>query len=368
MIDICLPKLNVNEESCLIAEWLCEDGQEIEKNEVIAVIETSKAAVDLEAEESGIIHRLICEEEECVVGDPIARIFKSELERQQFLCSEKQPTKPSIKTSMIITKKARALIDSSNITGEQLASIGKEIIKVSDVEKLIEGNKSETAITLNRQQLRVAKTVTSSRQTIPWAFLVMKVCCDNLLTLLSNINGESRYDIGLPEYFVKTAGQLRANFPFFFGSLKDEKTFLPSEKANIGVTLDLGKGLFIPVVKDVESLTLIEVAEILADYKHMAFRNTFAEADLTGGNFSVSLNTDEGIVTSVPVIAPSQTCMLSLAAVYQEVILRDNKTVVKNMINLGVAYDHRVINGCDAVSFCNAIKSRIESPEEFHVD
>ena len=166
------------------------------------------------------------------------------------------------------------------------------------------------------------------------------------------------------EYLVKICAELRSQFPLFFGKLQDESTFLPASEANIGVTLDVGKGLFIPVIKNAESLTLTDITKKLVDYEYKAFCNEFNEEDLMEGNFSISLmNINHDIIMSIPVIVPFQTGMLSLPAVYEELVMHNGEITVQKFINLGLAYDHRVINGRNATEFCEVLKTRIESPE-----
>lgn len=365
MYEIVLPKFNNNDESYTLLYWLLDTGKPVSKQEAIAVFETSKAAFDLESEAEGILHPLPQAGDECKPGDVIGYVFATEQERQDFINNLGAKAKTTDDKSLTITKAAQELIDKHDISEESIRKLGKNIIKRPDIEKLI-SEQSQGAVTgleISRQQIAIARVVTQSHTQIPKAFLLMKVYCDAATKMLNDYGAKHDVIIGLPELLVKITATLLPDFPFFFGSLIDDSRFMPGEVANIGVTLDLGKGLFIPVIKNVGEKSLSYIANTLFDFRYKAMRGQFTEEELNQGNISISINMDKDSLVTIPIILPSQTCMLSLGGIQEEVYLDEEQNVKnRSYINLGLAYDHRVINGREASEFLTGIKTKIEQP------
>ena len=381
MHSIVIPKLNANDDVCILTVWSVADGERVSAGALLAVLETSKTALELVAEVDGLLLRDFAEGNEARVGQSIGYLFPDEAARAAFLDSGARLT-PEVSTSRI-TRKARDLMDRHRLTESDLAALGKSVIRESDVRALLATRVGEPdrdlpplpartgrpadAIELTRHQRAVARTVTASRREIPDAFLLIKIDCDRALDSLAATSATTGMQVGLLEALVWLTGKLRSGHPHFFGHVIDEESFLPATAAHIGVTLDQGRGLFVPVVRDVDRLTLEQVAETLDEYRYRAFRGEFAEPSLGEGAFSVALIAEPDVVFSVPVILPGQVGMLSLCAVMEEFILDDGEIRARRVTHLGLAYDHRFINGREAGAFCRELKNAIEGWGENHV-
>lgn len=366
MHKIILPKFNNNDDSYLLLEWLVENGQTVKPAEDIAIFETSKAAFDLSSEAEGILHYLPKVGDECSPGDLLGYIFATEAERQDFL-NRPEAQQTSAVSSFTITKAAEELMQQHGIAETDLVALGKAVIKKTDIEAVISQRlQPETiGIEVSRHQVAIAQTVSHSHTTIPKAFLLTKVYCDAANQALQTYSAAHDVMVGLSELLIQATGHLCAKFPFFFGQLVSESCFVPAEAAHVGLTLDLGRGLFIPVVKAAGAQPLAELANLLMEFRMKAMRGAFKEEELNGGNISISLNMDADTVLVLPIILPGQTCMISLAAMQEEVYLDAHQTVAtRSYVHLGLAYDHRVINGRDAAQFLGAIKAVMESPTE----
>lgn len=366
MNKIIIPQLNANDESCTLNEWIIDSGEKVKKGDVIAILESSKAAYDFESEAEGILYHLINEGEEAAFGSCIGYIFENEEEKDGFLTTQRKQQEE--KSSFKITKLADVLMKQHNITEEHLKSLNKTVIKKSDIETIInkksEGGKS--TYKLSPLQSHIAKVVTLSHNTIPKAFALVKVYSDTLFYSLQKLNSNTEEEdneiLGITEVLVFIVAKLHDQFPLFFSTLTSENSYLTAEFPHIGITIDLGKGLFIPVIKKANRLTLQEIADILMNYRINAMRNSFASDELEGGNISISLNTDDDVIMVSPIILPSQVCMISVSAVQEEVALDAEENIKKvSYFNLGLAYDHRIINGNAAIGFLKTIKEMIET-------
>ncbi|WP_331744069.1 2-oxo acid dehydrogenase subunit E2 (plasmid) [Streptomyces sp. NBC_01136] len=345
MTDITIPKLNNNDDSYVLVQWLFEDGEELPPGEPIAVVETSKAAEELECETGGFLHRLAAERDDCRPGDVIGRIFATEEERRQFVAAQAKPDAGPEVRQLVITEAAKALIARHGIREDALRVLGKTVIKTGDVERLVADSGKPAVASVSKRQQAVADVVTESHRTIPAAFTVTKVNVGSAVDAAKAASERESTLIGLVELLVKAVGGLRAEFPAFYHA-----------GTGVGVTVDVGKGLFIPVVPDPAEKSVAAIADILMEHRIKAMRSDFSERDFAGAGITVSLSTDEGVLFAQPIVFPGQTAMVSLGSTMRELVLAEDGAVVQARIaHIGVAFDHRVINGRDAAQFLSRL-------------
>lgn len=362
MTEIIVPTINTNDLDAVLRQWVRQGGDAVQAGELIAVLETTKASFELEAPAAGILDHVGEVGQRYDFGSVIGRLYPSDEERGRARAEATTPAASTAGGGVVITAAAQRLIDKLGITGEQIRALGKRVLKESDVQAMV-ATADTAATALSLPQQAIARTVTLSRSTIPDAFLLQKIDVTAMLAALIDYRAQRGVMVGLPDVLVWIAARLAPSFPLFFGQLDAQLRFTGSAAGSIGVTLDVGKGLFIPVIRDAAGLTLADVAARMAGFRMKALRNNFEAADLAGGDLSISLNTDEGTVFVQPIILPPQTCMLSLGAVLKELVLSDGGVVSERRhIHLGVAYDHRIINGFQAGAFAKAVKAQLEVP------
>jgi 2-oxoglutarate dehydrogenase E2 component (dihydrolipoamide succinyltransferase) len=265
----------------------------------------------------------------------------------------------------IITAPAQALIDEHGVDPARIRALGKKLIKRSDVLALLETGTGD-AQPLSAVQRAVAAAVTRSHHTIPAAFTAVKLDAGPAIARARALSKEARALIGLPELLVSAVASLHGRFPMCFAELVEadgpggEPAVRPSPGPNVGVTVDVGHGLYVPVLRDADRLSLKEIAERLTAYRTKASQAAFREDDLAGGNIVVTLHTDAAVLLAVPIVFPGQTCALSLCAPQHEFALDSAGNIVKRTtVTLGMAFDHRLVNGREAAMFLNAIRRTI---------
>ncbi|MFI0942879.1 2-oxo acid dehydrogenase subunit E2 [Streptomyces sp. NPDC021020] len=370
-----IPRLNSNDDTCRLVEWTGGDGDRVEDEATVAVVETSKAASDICSEAAGILHTVAAVGAEVRVGEVIGYVFADEDERREFLA--RNPAPPQVPADSpagdgpadglpVLTAPARKLSEEAGLTAADLRGIGKRLVQRSDVEALLAAAGGQRADTLPARQQAVARAVTRAHREVPAAFVVVKVYCDALLDRLAEVNGRDGTAIGVPEAAIAALAGLRERFPLFFTLLEDgERLVPPGERTDIGITVDVGTGLFVPVVTDAGRLGPSGIADRLLEFRIAALRDAFRAEQLTGGQLSVSLHNDADVIAAVPIILAPQVCMLSLPAVQSELHLdADGRVAARRHMSVGLAYDHRLVNGRDAVAFLTAFKAALENPQE----
>lgn len=367
MERINVTRINANDDTYILKQYFYSEKEKVGKGETIASLSSSKSVVDIITKEGGFLHLTSREQDEVAVGATIAIVFETLQELDNYLINEKNSDVSNSEVNKYnFTKLAREFAEENHFTEEELIGLNKKLIKKTDLEELLKKRENSNVkyIQLSRNQKSVAKTVIESHRNIPRAFHLIKADCTVAQTKMGKLTQEFGMIIGYGEVLTVILKEIFSDFPLFYSRIIDDEKVIVPEKPNIGVTIDIGNGLFIPVVKSEQAGSIEEAAESLTEYKLNVFRGELKEEQLTGGTISISLNTENNIVTVIPVILPGQVVMLTVGAVMNELAFDKNnmdKIVERKYVNIGIAYDHRVINGFEAMEFLNRIREKLEA-------
>ncbi|WP_066937552.1 2-oxo acid dehydrogenase subunit E2 [Microtetraspora fusca] len=409
MSEFRVPKLNNNDSAYVLLEWLAEDGAAVRAGDPLVTVETSKAVEELAAEEAGVLRRLLQAGAECVPGQAIARLLARGAEATDAEpgvepgAGHSPGTAPdaAMPGDIVITAPARKLIDELGVSPDEIRALGRKVVRRADLEHLAAGGSREAPppggpaepgrsptpglpairggedrkepdggaagelISLSLAQLRTAEVVERSRREIPSAFTLVNVDVTDALPLTRDLTRRLRALVGLPELVVKAVGGLLDAFPLFFAAPAEGLRARRATAADVGVTVDVGRGLFIPVVRDAGGRSLAEIARDLTGFRRTALEGAFRESDLRGGVITLTLHTHDGVAVATPIVFPGQTCALALTAPRSEVVQDGAGFAVRKVCGLGLSYDHRFVNGREAAKFLAAIRTALETPGHF---
>ncbi|MEU9464809.1 2-oxo acid dehydrogenase subunit E2 [Streptomyces sp. NPDC048312] len=340
-----VPKLNNNDTLYRVVEWLYDEGAWVAKGTAVVSLETSKAIQDIDASESGYLHRAVLPDDDVGVGAVLGHLLAGPPDTTVALPPEPAAAPHPAPDTVRPEPPARRGAPASPQPAEDT---------------------STRRHPLDRAQLGTAEAVARSHAEIPAAFTALRVDVDRALDALDALSEASDAIVGLPDALVKAVATAHESFPLFFGRLEsDGRSVALAEAPHVGVTIDVGSGLFVPVVHNAHTLLITEIADMLMDFRMTAFRTDFTARQLDGGTITISLNPDPGVVLVQPIVLWPQLCMLSVGAVHPEVCIdADTGTPTEHRcITLGLAYDHRVINGRDAALFLTHVKEMLQNEE-----
>lgn len=401
-VRVSVPKLNNNDDSYVLLQWLVQEGQAVAEGEAVVVLETSKAAEEIDSPCAGVLHHIAAEESQCRPGEVIATIAApgalpddlgvDEAERALEGSGQAQTASSAARDrEIVVTDPARVLAERYHIDIASLASLGKPIIRVADIEQIrgatANGARTERATRaperlasgpgwssyrLPDNQQHVARRVTESHQLTPAALAVMKLQLDPLLARAKELAVQLGIFIGWPELLLQITARLRGDHPMMFARPCAEnplKEMQVAGSADVGVTVDVGTGLYIPVIKSADTLSLREIAQAFMRARRGAMRGGLAVEDRGEPALVIAISTTDDVVLTVPLIYPGTVATLMLAGPQRELQLTaDGVPRANTFTNIGLAYDHRYINGRDAISFLQAVKRSAESPTSVEAD
>ncbi len=327
-VPVTAPKLNNNDETYVLLDWLVEEGEQVDQGAPLVELETSKAVEEILAPASGYLRTRVDAGTEIAVGAVLAELLPTP--------REVLPTVP-----------ATAVPASEPAATQTPPATEQANIRV-----------------LDRVQQGIAAVVTRAHREVPAAFTALEVRVDHTVERLRAVSEETGGEIGLAEVLVKAVAVARPAFPSLFGRLVDDRTVALAETADIAVTVDTGNGLYTPVLRDCASRPVGELADDLMDFRLKALRGEFSARELDGGAIGLSLNLEPGVSVVAPIVLWPQLCMVSVGGPLERVVVSAGAAVPATVVTLGLAYDHRVINGRTAVAFLSAVGDSLCDPHQ----
>ncbi|MFD7732802.1 2-oxo acid dehydrogenase subunit E2 [Kitasatospora phosalacinea] len=415
MTEYRMPKVNTNDAAYTLLGWLVEDGGKVAEGEPLLEVETSKAVEELAAPAGGLLELLVPAGRECTPGELLARLHPDaaslDAARQRPAASADSPAPAA--GGPVLTAPARARLAELGIPESAALALDVPVVRRAEVEQLAarlaaNGQPTERAAEqaqpeapapeapraaqaaqttqtaqdpqdppgtvlapLSRNQRAVAATVTASHREVPTAFTAVDVDVTDALAAGRELAAAVGSLVGPAELTVAALATRRATDPACFAALTaDGRGTRLVPGAHIGVTFELGAGLFVPVLHDADRSSLGELSRAMMGHRMAALRGTFRDRDLQAANITLTLHTDPGVSLALPVVFPGQACALSLAAP-RTVVLPDPDGPgfrTRSLVHLGAAFDHRLLNGRQVVSLLTGVKALLEAPHQLAGD
>ncbi|MFJ6198199.1 2-oxo acid dehydrogenase subunit E2 [Micromonospora sp. NPDC092111] len=315
-VAVRVPRLNNNDDRYVLLEWLVAPGATVEIGQAIAAVETSKAIEELAATHPGVLRQDLAAGADCVPGSTIGYVLSA---------GAVPAAAPPVAEPSVVTPPA--------LPGRPLPP----------------------------SQRRIVDVVETSHREIPVAFTAVRVDVTAALAHARRAADESGAEVSLTEVVIAAVASLHERFPALYAQLTGDGRVLDAAQPSVGLTVDVGTGLFLPVIRDAAKLNLGDLADTVVELRMKALRNRLREDDMTGMNFLVALNDTPGVIYAQPIIPPGVTCALSVPDVHREVVLDVGGEVRERMTaDLGLAYDHRLVNGAQAGAYLAALSAALQ--------
>ena len=395
-IDIKSPTFPESVADGTIATWLKNEGDAVTQDEVIAEIETDKVVLEVVAPSNGILTKIIKAEGDVVqsaekigeFSDETVDTDKAELieDSSDEVVEETQPISEKvseIKADKKIAPAAKKIIKEKELDVENIKSSGKgnRVTKADVINHLDQevSNKNTDSNTLSVKSGRQEKRVPMSRLRSTIAKRLVSVKQETaMLTTFNEVDmlpikelrkkygqefeKEHGVKLGFMGFFVIAAVQALRKFPIVNASI-DGQDIVYHGFQDIGVAVSTERGLVVPVIKDADSKSLPEIEKSILEYSLKARDGKLAIEDMQGGTFTISNGGIFGSLLSTPILNAPQTAILGMHAIQDRPVAIEGEVVIRPMMYLAMSYDHRLLDGKEAVSFLVSIKEQLESPE-----
>lgn len=400
-----MPKLGESVTEGTISSWLVKPGDTVEKYDAIAEVLTDKVTAEIPSSFSGTIKEILAEEDETLeVGEVICTIETAdagssepvaEVEQTETKAPEKQETKQvkladapaSGRFSPAVLRIAgENNIDLSTVegTGKGGRITRKDLLQViengpvatkQDVQSQsapqektatpapVRSAAGDREIPINGVRKAIAKHMSVSKQEIPHAWMMVEVDATGLVryrnAVKDSFKKEEGYSLTYFAFFIKAVAQALKEFPQLNSTWAGDKII---EHANINISIAIAAGdlLYVPVIKNADEKSIKGIAREISELAGKARNGKLSQADMEGGTFTVNSTGSFGSVQSMGIINHPQAAILQVESIVKRPVIIDDMIAVRDMVNLCLSIDHRILDGLLAGKFLQAIKANVE--------
>ncbi|MGM0450090.1 MAG: dihydrolipoamide acetyltransferase family protein [Pseudomonadota bacterium] len=372
MSDFLMPSLGGEMTSGKLVEWKVSPGDRVEKGQVIATVETAKAAMDVEVFETGVIEELyVAEDTDVEVGTPLARIGVGrelhEPPREEGPEAPPETPEAVAVAGIIASPAARRQARETGVSLAGLQGSGPDgAVVLRDLPRA-SGTRSAVGAGFEPEPMRqaIAAAMSRSKREIPHYYLATTVDLHRAECWLSDYNAHKPPEdrLLMSALFIKAAALSLACYSELNGHYGDDG-FVAATHVNLGVAVHLrGGGLLAPAIPDANTLTLAELMHRLQDLVRRARGGGLRASEMAGGTATVTALGDRGVDTVYGVIYPPQVAMIGIGRVRRRPLAVDDGIALRLAVDLSLAADHRVCDGHRGALFLNEMEQRLQAPE-----
>ena len=397
LIEIKVPILAESVPDATLLEWNKNLGDSVERGESLIDLETDKVTLEITAPESGILKEILKNEGDLVLENDILAIIDTESSgtvssNEERPKSDASEVESPLAQPLKLGPAARKLAEENNVTLSEIQASGnKGRITKADVldhlNKTHEQNEKDVFSVAAPVQARPAQKDTSRiEERVPMSRLRRKTSERLLIAqkenaLLSTFNEvnmrpimdmrtqfkdefEKRHGVklGFMSFFVKAVVEALKKFPIVNAAV-DGDDIIYHGYFDVGVAVGSERGLVVPVLRDVDKLSLSEIERRIRDFGERARDGKLTIDELTGGTFTISNGGVYGSLLSTPIINTPQSAILGMHKIQERPVASNGEVVIQPMMYLALTYDHRIIDGRDAVQYLDTIRCTLEEPE-----
>lgn len=372
-----------------ISNWVKKEGQEVKQDELIAEIETDKIVLEVLSPINGKIQKIIKDEGEIVnSGELIAQIEESSvIEKKESDQNAEEENFKEEDISQSHGPAVRRMLEEFNLDPKNISGTGKDgRISKADIKNYLEnstkkskGNiekniekvdnfsgREEERVPMSRMRSTIAKRLLSVTQETAMLTTFNEVDMKPIKDLREKYGteffSEHGLKLGFMGFFVAASINALKKFPVANASI-DGNDVVYHGYQDISVAVSTDRGLVVPVIRDADIMTLPDIEKSILEYSEKAKEGKLTIEDMQGGTFTISNGGVFGSLLSTPILNAPQTAILGMHTIQDRAVVIDGKIEVRPMMYLALSYDHRLLDGKDAVGFLICIKEQLESPQ-----
>jgi 2-oxoglutarate dehydrogenase E2 component (dihydrolipoamide succinyltransferase) len=405
MIDIKVPTVGESINEVTLVKWLKKDGEYVERDEVIAELESEKATFEVNAEKAGILKTVGKEGDTLNIGDTLAKIDESAAKPAQATATtaasqnskSAEPTKISVaevvkeqprqaqspsgngtpQNDIKATPVASAIIADKKVDTKSIQPSGYngKILKEDVLEALSHPGMKLGVQPFSREEKRekmsnlrktVSRRLVEAKNTTAMLTTFNEVDMSRIMDIRKankdKFKEKHGVNLGFMSFFTKAICFALQEWPAVNAYI-DGDSIIYHQYCDISIAVSAPKGLVVPVIRNAESLSMAEIEKKVVELATKARDNKLAMEEMQGGTFTITNGGVFGSLMSTPIINIPQSAILGMHKIQERPVVINGQVVVRPMMYLAVSYDHRIIDGRESVSFLVRVKELLENPE-----
>src|SRR3954469_13271543 len=411
-VEVKIPAVGESITSGVVSVWHKKSGEYVNAGDALFTLETDKVSTEITAEKAGVLETKVNEGQEGKIGEVVAVIDDTVAGGRDpgSVATDKKPgsTPPAAKEKQPLSRGCRRIVEEEALKPEKISGTGKDgRLTKADVLKAAETKPAKETETVSpartvpespsvssteasviqpdrasqdgriiRRKMsplrrKIAAQLVMAQQTA--AILTTFNECD--MTAVQQLRAETQdaftkkngLKLGFMSFFVKAAVEALKAVPAINGRIEGDD-FIQNNYYDIGVAVGTERGLVVPIVRDADKKSFVDLERDIAGFALKAREGKLKIEDLTGGTFTISNGGVYGSLLSTPILNPPQSGILGMHKIMPRPVAIDGKVEVRPMMYLALSYDHRVVDGKEAVTFLIKVKEGIEDPKKLSLD
>jgi len=391
VVELKVPAVGESITEVEIAEWRKGAGESVRQDEAVVVLETEKATVEIPAPVGGRISQILKKKgDKATVGEVIG--YLEEGSEAAVATPKPAGESKSTITSKDVTESAKAevrvmpaaqrlatekQVDLKTVkpTGPGGRVLKEDVAAVSSVAKPVQATvagpairvagREEETVPMTLLRRKIAERLVQAQHNAALLTTFNEVDMSTVMTLRTQSQEDFQkkhgIKLGFMSFFVKAVIDALKQIPQLNAEIRGTD-IIYKNYFDIGIAVGSGKGLVVPVIRNAERLSFAEVEQVIADYGTRAKDNKLKPDELQGGTFTISNGGIYGSMLSTPIINPPQSGILGMHAIQDRPVARAGQVVIRPMMYLALSYDHRLVDGREAVTFLKRVKDSLETP------
>ena len=391
LVEVKIPVLSESVAEATLLSWHKREGEFVNRDENLVDVETDKVVLELPAPASGVLKNVLKGDGATVLSEEIVATIDT------AASAEKGETRPAAKAEAVPARAAQAaaapaaaalspavrkLVAENQLAPEAIPATGRGgRLTKGDVLTYLEtkpasaemtglaapalGERPEQRVPMTRLRARVAERLLEAQHTNAILTTFNEVNMQPVMALRArykdHFEKEHKVKLGYMSFFVKAAVAALKHFPVVNASV-DGSDIVYHGYYDIGVAVSSPRGLVVPILRNADLASFAEIEAQIVEFGQKAKDGKLALEDLTGGTFSITNGGIFGSMMSTPIINPPQSAILGMHKIYERPVAENGQVVIRPMMYLALSYDHRIIDGREAVLFLAAVKEALEDP------
>lgn len=381
VIDIKVPAAGESITSANVGHWHVENGAQVSKGEVLVTLETDKVSNELEADEDGVINIIVPVGEEVNIGTVIASLTVGATSGIQAAAASAPASTPAATTAPAVKAVAAPIAQPAPAKAAAPAAAPTESLRPdlsvspSPSERAGQPQDEDGGRTTRKKMSMLRRKIASHLVNAQQTAAILTTFNEVDMTAIMELRKEVQNDfvakhgckLGFMSFFVKAVVQALKDVPAVNGRIEGTD-IIQNNFYDIGVAIGTEKGLVVPVLRDCEQKGFAEVEQDILDYAGKANDGSMELSDLQGGVFTISNGGVYGSLLSTPILNPPQSGILGMHTIQQRPVAVNGEVVIRPMMYLALSYDHRLVDGKEAVTFLIRIKDCLENPSRLMLE
>jgi len=400
-VEVKVPAVGESISSGVVSVWHKKSGEQVSAGDPLFTLETDKVSTEINADADGVLQTLVAEGAEVKIGDVVATIEKGKADGAE---TKAKPAESKTETAEVTRQKepvlspsARRIVTEAKLDPQEIRGSGKggRVMKIDALsaaqtrapeppaEKATDDHAEEKQAAAQPESERFTRKKMSPLRRKIAAQLVMAQHtaailttfneCD--MTAVQELRAKSQdaftkkngLKLGFMSFFIKATVEALKAVPSINSRIEGEDS-IQNHYYDIGVAVGTERGLVVPVVRDADKKTFAELERNIADFAVKAREGKMKIEDLQGGVFTISNGGVYGSLLSTPILNPPQSGILGMHTIQKRPIAIDGEVAIRPMMYLALSYDHRAVDGKEAVTFLITVKQAIEDPTKLALD